>query len=109
MFQVPVFKPTGVPAIPEALAIYDLQGVRGQDSGSSRMPPGHGKKGEISMGMEEMDDDLFYDSYQLVSDLPDRDLLEQLAEESAELSQEIYARMIQRSIEKRRSDGYENE
>ncbi|WP_288305452.1 hypothetical protein [uncultured Acidaminococcus sp.] len=39
------------------------------------------------MGMEEMDDDLFYDSYQLVSDLPDRDLLEQLAEESAELSQ----------------------
>lgn len=35
------------------------------------------------MGMEEMDDDLFYDSYQLVSDLPDRDLLEQLAEESA--------------------------
>lgn len=34
-----------------------------------------------------MDDDLFYDSYQLVSDLPDRDLLEQLAEESAELSQ----------------------
>lgn len=39
------------------------------------------------MGMEEMDDDLFYDSYQLVSDLPDRDLLEQLAEESAELTQ----------------------
>lgn len=39
------------------------------------------------MGMEEMDDDLFYDSYQLVSDLPYRDLLEQLAEESAELSQ----------------------
>lgn len=39
------------------------------------------------MAMEEMDDDLFYDSYQLVSDLPDRDLLEQLAEESAELSQ----------------------
>lgn len=39
------------------------------------------------MGMEEMDDDLFYDSYQLVSNLPDRDLLEQLAEESAELSQ----------------------
>lgn len=39
------------------------------------------------MGMEEMDDALFYDSYQLVSDLPDRDLLEQLAEESAELSQ----------------------
>lgn len=39
------------------------------------------------MGMEEMDDDLFYDSYQLISDLPDRDLLEQLAEESAELSQ----------------------
>lgn len=39
------------------------------------------------MGVEEMDDDLFYDSYQLVSDLPDRDLLEQLAEESAELSQ----------------------
>lgn len=39
------------------------------------------------MGMKEMDDDLFYDSYQLVSDLPDRDLLEQLAEESAELSQ----------------------
>lgn len=39
------------------------------------------------MGMEEMDDDLFYDSYQLVSDLPDRDLLEQLAEESTELSQ----------------------
>lgn len=37
--------------------------------------------------MEDMDDDLFYDSYQLVSDLPDRDLLEQLAEESAELSQ----------------------
>ena len=39
------------------------------------------------MGMEEMDDDLFYDSYQLVSDLPERDLLEQLAEESAELGQ----------------------
>lgn len=39
------------------------------------------------MAMEEMDDDLFYDSYQLVSDLPYRDLLEQLAEESAELSQ----------------------
>lgn len=39
------------------------------------------------MAMEEMDDDLFYDSYQMVSDLPDRDLLEQLAEESAELSQ----------------------
>lgn len=39
------------------------------------------------MAMEEMDDDLFYDSYQLISDLPDRDLLEQLAEESAELSQ----------------------
>lgn len=39
------------------------------------------------MAMEEMDDDLFYDSYQLVSDLPARDLLEQLAEESAELSQ----------------------
>lgn len=39
------------------------------------------------MGMEEMDADLFYDSYQLVSDLPDRDLLEQLAEESAELNQ----------------------
>lgn len=39
------------------------------------------------MGMEEMDDDLFYDSYQLISDLPYRDLLEQLAEESAELSQ----------------------
>ena len=39
------------------------------------------------MAMEEMDDDLFYDSYQLVSDLPDRDLLEQLAEESGELSQ----------------------
>lgn len=34
------------------------------------------------MGMEDMDDDLFYDSYQLVSDLPDRDLLEQLAEAS---------------------------
>lgn len=39
------------------------------------------------MGMEEMDDDLFYDSYEAVSNLPDRDLLEQLAEESAELSQ----------------------
>lgn len=39
------------------------------------------------MAMEEMDDDLFYDSYEAVSDLPDRDLLEQLAEESAELSQ----------------------
>lgn len=39
------------------------------------------------MGMEEMDEDLFYDSYQLISDLPDRDLLEHLAEESAELSQ----------------------
>ncbi|WP_349687568.1 hypothetical protein [Acidaminococcus sp. DS4831] len=61
--------------------------MRGQDYGSGRMPPGRGKKGEIKMGMEEMDDDLFYDSYQLVSDLPDRDLLEQLAEESAELSQ----------------------
>ena len=35
------------------------------------------------MGMEEMDDDLFYDSYEAVSDLPDRDLLEQLGEESA--------------------------
>lgn len=39
------------------------------------------------MGMEEMDDDLFYDSYDAVSGLPFRDLLEQLAEESAELSQ----------------------
>ena len=39
------------------------------------------------MAMEEMDDDLFYDSYEAVSNLPDRDLLEQLAEESAELSQ----------------------
>lgn len=39
------------------------------------------------MGMEEMDADLFYDSYDEVSSLPDRDLLEQLAEESAELSQ----------------------
>lgn len=39
------------------------------------------------MAMEEMDDDLFYDSYEAVSDLPVRDLLEQLAEESAELSQ----------------------
>lgn len=39
------------------------------------------------MGMEEMDDDLFYDSYDEVSSLPFRDLLEQLAEESAELSQ----------------------
>ena len=33
-----------------------------------------------------MDDDLFYDSYDEVTNLPDRDLLEQLAEESAELS-----------------------
>lgn len=39
------------------------------------------------MAMEEMDDDLFYDSYEAVSGLPDRELLEQLAEESAELSQ----------------------
>ncbi len=39
------------------------------------------------MGMEEMDDDLFYDSYDEVSSLPLRDLLEQLAEESAELGQ----------------------
>lgn len=39
------------------------------------------------MAMEETDDDLFYDSYEAVSDLPNRDLLEQLAEESAELSQ----------------------
>lgn len=39
------------------------------------------------MGMEEMDADLFYDSYDEVSSLPLRDLLEQLAEESAELSQ----------------------
>ena len=39
------------------------------------------------MAMEETDSDLFYDSYELVSDLPYRDLLEQLAEESAELSQ----------------------
>lgn len=39
------------------------------------------------MEMEEMDDDLFYDSYEAVSKLPDRDLLEQLAEESTELSQ----------------------
>ena len=39
------------------------------------------------MAMEELADDLFYDSYEAVSDLPDRDLLEQLAEESAELSQ----------------------
>lgn len=87
MLLVPVFKPPGVPAIPKAMAVYDLQGVRGQDPGSGRMPPGRGKKGEVKMGMEEMDDALFYDSYQLVSDLPDRDLLEQLAEESAELSQ----------------------
>ena len=39
------------------------------------------------MAMEEMDDDLFYDSYEAVSNLPNRDLLEQLAEESAELAQ----------------------
>ena len=39
------------------------------------------------MAMEEPDSDLFYDSYEAVSCLPDRDLLEQLAEESAELSQ----------------------
>lgn len=39
------------------------------------------------MAMEEMDDDLFYDSYDEVTNLPDRDLLEQLAEESAELAQ----------------------
>lgn len=39
------------------------------------------------MAMEEMDDYLIYDSYDTVSNLPDRDLLEQLAEESAELSQ----------------------
>lgn len=39
------------------------------------------------MAMEETDSDLFYDSYDVVSDLPYRDLLEQLAEESAELSQ----------------------
>lgn len=39
------------------------------------------------MAMEETDSDLFYDSYEAVSCLPDRDLLEQLAEESAELSQ----------------------
>ena len=39
------------------------------------------------MAMEETNSDLFYDSYEAVSDLPDRDLLEQLAEESAELSQ----------------------
>ncbi|WP_317302163.1 hypothetical protein [Acidaminococcus timonensis] len=39
------------------------------------------------MAMEDMDDDLFYDSYEAVSNLPDRELLEQLAEESAELSQ----------------------
>lgn len=37
------------------------------------------------MGMEEMDDDLFYDSYQLVSDLPDRDLLEQRLEEASQM------------------------
>ena len=86
MLLVPVFKPTGVPAIPEALAIYDLQSVRGQDSESSRMPKG-AKRREIRMAMEDMDDDLFYDSYEAVSNLPDRELLEQLAEESAELSQ----------------------
>ena len=39
------------------------------------------------MRMEEMEVDLFYDRNQLISDLPYRDLLEQLAEESAELSQ----------------------
>lgn len=37
--------------------------------------------------MKEMDYYLIYNSYDAVSDLPDRDLLEQLAEESAELSQ----------------------
>lgn len=35
------------------------------------------------MAMEEMDDNLFYDSYEAVRDLPDRDLLEQLADQSA--------------------------
>lgn len=48
------------------------------------------------MAMEEMDDDLFYDRYQLVSDclaevknLPPQDLYAQLAEEGAELT-EVY-------------------
>ena len=53
------------------------------------------------MGMEEMDDDLFYDSYQLVSDLPDRDLLEQLAEESVELSQAALKLIRARGISQR--------
>ena len=39
-FRVPVYKPPGVPAIPKAMAVYGLQGVRGQDPGSGRMPPG---------------------------------------------------------------------
>ena len=39
------------------------------------------------MEMEDNDFYLIYGSYDVVSDLPYRDLLEQLAEESAELSQ----------------------
>ena len=53
------------------------------------------------MAMEEMDDDLFYDSYQLVSDLPYRDLLEQLAEESAALSQAALKLIRSRGISQR--------
>lgn len=61
---------------------------------------------------QDMSDDVFYDSLAEVMDLPPQDLYAQLAEEGAELTQaslnqEVYARVIQRGIEKRRTDGYE--
>ena len=58
MLRVPVFKPPGVSAIPETMAIPGLQGVRGQDPGSGRMPPGCGKKGEVRMAMEQKMSDI---------------------------------------------------